>query len=216
MNISADAFLFDSDETLVSSIKSVYRCWTRWAEECGITMDDVWSVPVHGRPAAAIVADLLPAEKVADAVARLQQAEVDDAMSGGVEMVPGAQELLDSLPTTRWAVVTSGARRVAQARLRGVGIHAEHLITIEDVTHGKPHPEPFLVAAQRLGVPPARCIVVEDAPAGLTAGRAAGMTTVALTTTHRADELDADVVVADLSAISARVVESGLEVTVGA
>ncbi|MFD3422653.1 HAD-IA family hydrolase [Streptomyces decoyicus] len=216
MKISADALLFDSDETLLSSMKSAYRCWTRWAEECGMTIEDVLRVPVHGRPAAAIVADLLPAEKVDEALARLEQAEVDDAAAGGVVPLPGSQELLEALPADCWAVVTSGTRRVAEARLREIGVQVKHLITVDDVTQGKPDPEPFLVAAQRLGVDPGRCVVFEDAPAGLAAGRAAGMTTVALTTTHRAEELDADAVIANLSGISAHATDAGVEIAIRA
>ncbi|GAA0616912.1 HAD-IA family hydrolase [Streptomyces crystallinus] len=215
MHISADALLFDSDETLVSSLRSVVRAWTGWAAAYGMTLEDVARVEVHGRPAAAIVADLLPADRVAEAVARLEEAEVADALAGGVEPVPGAPELLAALPPDRWAVVTSGTRRVAEARLRGVGIHPRHLVTVDDITHHKPHPEPFLLAAERLGVAPSRCVAVEDAPAGLASARAAGMRTIALTRTHRADELDADVTLADLTSVSVRVTPAGLEITVG-
>ncbi|MFC0844675.1 HAD-IA family hydrolase [Streptomyces noboritoensis] len=215
MKISAEALLFDSDETLVSSMRSVVRCWTQWAAEYGMTLQDVTRVEVHGRPAAAIVADLLPAEQVAEAVARLENAEVADAAAGGVTLVPGASDLLAELPPDRWAVVTSGTRRVAEARLSGVGIRPQCLITVEDITHHKPHPEPFLLAAERLGVDPARCVVFEDAPVGLTSARAAGMRTVALTTTHSADDLNADVTVPDFRAISLKTTGSGLEVLVG-
>ncbi|MDF2257710.1 HAD-IA family hydrolase [Streptantibioticus ferralitis] len=218
MNISADALLFDSDETLLSTLKSLVRCWTRWAEGYGLTLADVTSVEVHGRPASAIVADLLPAEKVAEAVARLEQAEIDDAAAGGVTPVPGAQELLAALPAHRWAVVTSGTRRVAEIRLAQIGVYPKHLITVDDVTRHKPDPEPFLLAAQRLGVDPARCVVFEDAPAGLTAGRAAGMTTVALTTTCSAQELEhaADMIISDLSSVSVRDTDSGVQITITA
>lgn len=215
MRLSADAILFDSDETLVSSMRSVVRAWTGWAAAYGMTLEDVARVEVHGRPAAAIVAELLPAAQVAEAVARLEDAEVADAVAGGVVAVPGAPELLAVLPLDRWAVVTSGTRRVAEARLAQVGIRPAHLVTVDDITHHKPHPEPFLLAAERLGVAPARCVVVEDAPAGLTSGRAAGMKTVALTRTHQAHELDADATVADLTSVSVRVTATGLEITVG-
>ncbi|WP_331723612.1 MULTISPECIES: HAD-IA family hydrolase [unclassified Streptomyces] len=215
MQFSADAILFDSDETLVSSMRSVVRAWTGWAAAYGMTLEDVARVEVHGRPAAAIVAELLPAAQVAEAVARLEDAEVADAVAGGVVAVPGAPELLAALPPDRWAVVTSGTRRVAEARLAQVGIRPAHLVTVDDITHHKPHPEPFLLAAERLGVAPARCVVVEDAPAGLTSGRAAGMKTIALTRTHQAHELDADATVADLTAVSVRVTATGLEITVG-
>ncbi|MEU5290357.1 HAD family hydrolase [Streptomyces umbrinus] len=214
MKIQADALLFDNDGTLVSSLESVYRCWTRWAEEYGITAEEFARVELHGRPAAEIAADLLPADRVAEAVVRIEQLEVED-VEGGVHLLPGTRALLDSVPADRWAVVTSATRRLAEARLDEAGIRPKTLIAADDITRGKPDPEPFLLAARRLGVDPARCVVFEDAPAGLQAGRSAGMTTVALTTTHQADELHADVVVTDLSAVSALVTDGGVEISVG-
>ncbi|WP_424892812.1 HAD-IA family hydrolase [Streptomyces sp. XH2] len=218
MRCTADALLFDSDETLVSSLRSVKRVWSRWVESYGMTLEEAMArVEVHGRPAAEIAAALLPADQVAEGLRRLVDAEVADALAGGVVPVPGAVALLASLPQDRWAVVTSSSRRVAETRLNQVGIHPKFLITSDDdITRYKPHPEPFLLAAERLGFDPARCVVVEDAPAGLTAGRAAGMATIALTTTHHPDELDADATVADLTALSARVTGTGeLEITIG-
>ncbi|MFQ6197672.1 HAD-IA family hydrolase [Streptomyces sp. NPDC000405] len=216
MRFLADALLFDSDETLVSSQRSVLRVWRGWAESYGMTLEEAMSrVEVHGRPAAAIIADLLPAEQVEEGLQRLVDAEVADAAAGGVEAVPGAVELLASLPEDRWAVVTSSNRQVAEARLTPVGIHPKQLVTSGDVTHHKPHPQPFLVAAERLGFAPTRCIVVEDSPTGLTSGKAAGMPTIALTTTHQTNQLEADAIVADLTRVSVRVTQAGdLEVTV--
>jgi sugar-phosphatase len=214
MTIHAHALLFDNDGTLVSSLDSVERCWTRWAKEYGITAEQFRRVALHGRPAAEIVADLLPARLVVEAVARVEQLEVDDVPDGGVRLLPGTRDFLDALPADRWAVVTSATRRLAEARLDAVGILPKTLIAADDVTRGKPDPEPYLLAARQLGVDPARCVVFEDAPAGLRAGRAAGMTTVALTTTHRVEELDADLVVKDLSALSALVTDRDVEISV--
>ncbi|MEV2254681.1 HAD family hydrolase [Streptomyces sp. NPDC050147] len=213
MKIHAKALLFDNDGTLISSMESVYRCWRRLAQEYGITVEEFERVELHGRPAAEIIADMLPAERVAEAVARIEELEVSD-VAGGVVLLPGTRELLASLPPERWAVVTSAGRRLAEARLAEVGIDAAMLIAADDITRGKPDPEPFLLAAAKLGVDPARCVVFEDAPAGLTAGRAAGMTTVALATTHTAGELFADVVVKDLSDVSAQSTEGGVEIVV--
>ncbi|MFF4688784.1 HAD family hydrolase [Streptomyces sp. NPDC001307] len=214
MTIHAHALLFDNDGTLVSSLASVERCWTRWAREYGITAEEFGRVALHGRPAAEIVADLLPAHLVGEAVARVEQLEVDDIPDGGLRLLPGTRDFLDSLPAESWAVVTSATRRLAEARLDAVGILPKTLIAADDISRGKPDPEPYLLAARRLGVDPARCVVFEDAPAGLQAGRAAGMTTVALATTHRAEELDADLVVKDLSALSALVTDGGVEISV--
>ncbi|MEV6400107.1 HAD family hydrolase [Streptomyces sp. NPDC051907] len=211
MMIHAQALLFDNDGTLVSSLESVNRCWTRWAQEYGITAEDFARIELHGRPAVEIAADLLPADVVPEAVARIEQLEVED-VAGGVVLLPGTAELLERLPADSWAVVTSATRRLAEARLEEVGIRPKTLIAADDITQGKPHPEPYLLGAARLGVDPARCVVFEDAPAGLTAGRAAGMRTVALATTHEAAELVADVVVKDLSAVSAQAVHDGVEI----
>ncbi|MEU8778265.1 HAD-IA family hydrolase [Streptomyces sp. NPDC048606] len=209
MKLHAEALLFDNDGTLVSSMESVHRCWTRWAREYGITEEAFARVELHGRPAAEIIADLLPEPVRAGARDRIEALELAD-VPGGVVLLPGAKELLGALPAGRWAVVTSAGRRLAEARLREAGIDFPELVAADDVRRGKPDPEPFLLAARRLGVDPARCVVFEDAPAGLAAGRAAGMRTVALATTHPAEELDADVVLKDLSAVSALVEGAGV------
>ncbi|MEQ8142259.1 HAD family hydrolase [Streptomyces sp. OP7] len=214
MTIHARALLFDNDGTLVSSLDSVNRCWTRWAVEYGLTAEDFARIELHGRPAAEIAADLLPARVVPQAVARIEDLEVEDVADGGVGLLPGTREFLAGLPAERWAVVTSATRRLAEARLGAVGILPKTLIAADDITRGKPDPEPYLLAARTLGVDPAHCVVFEDAPAGLQAGRAAGMTTVALATTHRAGELTADLVVDDLSALSALVTDAGVEISV--
>ncbi|MEW2811340.1 HAD-IA family hydrolase [Streptomyces massasporeus] len=213
MTIHAQALLFDNDGTLVSSLASVDRCWTRWAGEYGITAEQFARVELHGRPAAEIAADLLPAELVPQAVARIEDLEVDDVPNDGVHLLPGTQAFLDVLPAERWAVVTSATRRLAEARLDAVGILPKTLVAADDITRGKPDPEPYLLAARALGVDPAHCVVFEDAPAGLAAGRAAGMTTVALTTTHQAHELRADLIVENLAALSALVTEQGVEIS---
>lgn len=171
MKIHADALLFDNDGTLVSSLESVNRCWTRWAREYGITAEDFARIELHGRPAVEIAADLLPAHIVPEALARIEQLEVED-VPGGVLLLPGTAAFLGSLPAERWAVVTSATRRLAEARLDEVGIRPKTLVSADDVTRGKPDPEPYLLAARELGVDPARCVVFEDAPAGLQAGRA--------------------------------------------
>jgi sugar-phosphatase len=214
MKLHAQALLFDNDGTLVSSLESVRRCWTRWAVEYGITAEQVGRVELHGRPAAEIAADLLPAHVVPQAVARIEDLEVEDVAGGGVRLLPGTEEFLAGLPAERWAVVTSATRRLAEARLAAVGILPKTLVSADDITRGKPDPEPYLLAARRLGADPACCVVFEDAPAGLAAGRAAGMTTVALATTHPVHELDADLVVDDLSALSALVTDTGVEIAV--
>ncbi|WP_019360044.1 HAD-IA family hydrolase [Streptomyces sp. AA1529] len=204
--------LFDNDGTLLSSMDSVLRCWTAWAGEYGISPEDFAAVELHGRPAADIVGDLLPAERVPEAVARIGRMEIEDVARGGAVALPGTAELLAALPEGSWAVVTSATRELAEARLRAVGVEAPLLVAADDITRGKPDPEPYLLAARKLGADPARCVVFEDAPAGLEAGRRAGMGTVGLATTHPRSELRADVVVDHLGSVTAQVTASGVTV----
>ena len=153
---------------------------------------------------------MVPPDRVAPAVGRIEELEM--ATAGEVRALPGAREAVAGLPRNRWAVVTSGNRRLALARLAAAGLTAPALVTADDVARGKPDPEPYLLGARRLGVEPGRCLVVEDAPSGLQAAQAAGMGTVAVTTTHRAEELHADAVIGALDAI--RVVASDGHLTV--
>lgn len=212
MKITADALLFDNDGTLVSTMESVRRCWSRLVQEYGIPVEEFAKAALHGRPAVEILADLLPADRLPGAVARIEQLEVED-VAGGVTLLPGTATLLAGLPAHRWAVVTSATRRLAEARLAAVGIRPKTVIAADDITRGKPDPEPYLLAARALGIAPGRCVVFEDAPVGLLAGRAAGMRTVGLTTTHAPAELAADVLVPDLSAVSVQPVGESLEIT---
>jgi mannitol-1-/sugar-/sorbitol-6-phosphatase len=196
------AVLFDMDGTLVDSTASVVRCWLRLADELGVGRARLQAAAGHGRPARDIVDDLLPGtdESVrAAALARITALEVSDV--DGVVALPGAVRALHAAGG-RGAVVTSCTADLARARWGAAGIPVPSVVvTADHVVRGKPDPEPFLTGAARLGVDPADCLVVEDAPAGLAAGRAAGMATLAVTTTHTADQLDADLVVPDLAAV---------------
>ncbi|GAA1766705.1 MULTISPECIES: HAD-IA family hydrolase [Streptomonospora] len=199
--ITAQALLFDMDGTLVDSGPAIEASWAQWVQEYRIDRDRFTQVVGHGIPARQIAAQLLPADRVAEATQRLEQLEIDRAPD--LRVLPGTRELLASLPDDAWAIVTSCTRPLAQARAKAVGIDPPLLITADDVTAGKPDPEPYLLAARRLDADPARCVVFEDAPAGLASARAAGARTVAVTTTAAADELrpHADTVVADLGHI---------------
>ncbi len=121
-------------------------------------------VELQGRPAVEIIGDLLPAERILGALARIDELEAAD-VAGGVTLLPGTADLLAALPADRWAVVISANRRVATTRLAEVGVRPGQLVCADDVPRGKPDPRPFLLAARRLGVDPARCVVFEDAPA---------------------------------------------------
>ncbi|WP_298992491.1 HAD-IA family hydrolase [uncultured Pseudokineococcus sp.] len=203
------AVLFDMDGTLIDSTPSVERCWTRWAGEMGV--DPARLLGWHGVPARAIVAALVAPERVAEGVALIDRLEVED--TAGILPLPGAAEALGLLPAGRAAVATSCTRPLALARIAEAALAVpEVVVTADDVERGKPDPEPFLLAAERLGVDPARCLVVEDAPAGLAAARAAGCATLAVTTTTPADALDADVVVPDLGHVRLVVDDDGVRV----
>jgi sugar-phosphatase len=184
------AVLFDLDGVLVDSTRYIEDQWRRWATAKGLAPEPFLRV-CHGRRAVETIRLAAPhLDAEAEVAAFTPEESPDD-----YELVPvdGAPRLLHTLPAGSWAVATSGSRAVATERLRRAGLPAPKvLICAEDVLHGKPAPDVYLMAAADLGVPPSECLVVEDAPAGIQAARAAGMVVVALTTTHRPDELKAD------------------------
>ncbi|HEU4629015.1 MAG TPA: HAD-IA family hydrolase, partial [Gemmatimonadaceae bacterium] len=198
------ALLFDLDGVLADSTASVERHWRGWAGRHGLDADALMR-RVHGRRAVDIIRETLPALDAEAELAELAAAESTD--TAGVVALPGAAALLARLPTGRWAVVTSGTRAVALARLRACGLpEPPLLVAADEIARGKPDPEGYLTAARRLGEAPGDCVVVEDAPAGVAAARAAGMRCVALTTTHEAAALaDAALIVPSLAALRVEV-----------
>lgn len=203
------AVLFDMDGTLIDSTPSVERTWARWARRRGL--DRAAFQVAHGVPARQILASFLPAEEVEAAFVEIEAMEVGDAE--GILILPGAVAALTALPAGRCAIATSCTRPLAVVRIAATGLPAPAVVvTASDVVIGKPDPAPYLLAAARLGVDPAHCLVVEDAPAGLAAGRAAGCATLAVTTTHPADVLDADLVVADLGRVRFTAGSAGVRV----
>jgi sugar-phosphatase len=194
------AFLFDLDGTLVDSRVVVARHWALFAERHGLALAPILAV-CHGRRTADTIAEVASGLDATRESAILDAGEEVDV--DGLVAVTGARELLGRLDGARWAIVTSGHRALATRRLQAVGLPVPRvLVTGDGVVHGKPHPEGFVRAAERLGVAPSACVVVEDAPAGVAAGRAAGARVVAVTTTHPAEALrDADLVVPDLQGL---------------
>ena len=196
------AVLFDMDGTLIDSTPAVNRSWLRWAQEEDV--DPALLVGMHGVPAAGIVARLLPPERRAGAVRRITAIEAAD--TDGITVLPGAAEALAALPPQRAAIATSCTRALARARIAATGLRApDVVVTADDVEVGKPDPAPYLLAAARLGVQAARCLVVEDAPSGLASARAAGCASLALATTHTVADLRAarpDAVVASLASVA--------------
>jgi sugar-phosphatase len=197
-----EAILFDLDGVLVDSTAVVVRTWREWAEERGLDAGRILEV-AHGRRAAETVRLFAP-DLDADSEAReLERIEVNDL--DGVLKIEGARELLSSLPTDGWTVVTSGTRALASSRMEHVGLPLpERFVSADDVENGKPHPEAYLKGADVLGVRPEACVVIEDAPSGVSSARSAGMRVIAVATTHREEDLrEADAVVASLASIRA-------------
>jgi sugar-phosphatase len=184
------AVVFDLDGVLVDSAAHVEQQWRRWASARGLRPEPFLRV-CHGRRALETIRMAAPH---LDAEAEVRAfLPLEEAVSEAIGPLPGAQRLLTTLPIGTWAVATSGIRPVATSRLRRAGLPMPPvLVCAEDVTRGKPSPDAFLLAARSLGVAPEQCLVVEDAPAGIQAARAAEMGVIALTTTHRADQLVAD------------------------
>jgi sugar-phosphatase len=204
--------LLDCDGVLVDSDASVDRAWSRWAHRYGLPADQVGAA-VHGRRSEDTVRLLIAEHARDEALATIDRYEVEDAAS--VTAIPGAGDLLGPLPPWVWAVVTSGIRPLARARMAAAGLpDPPVLVTADDVTRGKPAPDGYLAAAALLGVPAGESIVLEDSAAGVAAARAAGVRLV-VGVGRRALDTDAPVVVADLrgvrwSAGALRVAASGL------
>jgi mannitol-1-/sugar-/sorbitol-6-phosphatase len=201
-NVSAEALLFDMDGVLINSIPAVERVWSRWAAGRGFNVHEVLR-HAHGRPSIATLRDLLPDADHEAENRIIEQAEIDDVAD--IVPLPGVRELLAALPNDRWAIVTSCTRPLAEVRIRAAGLPTPSLfITANDITHGKPNAEPYLKGAAGLGFPPERCIVVEDALAGIASGKNAGTRVIAFTTTASITDLIAakpDWIVKDCSAI---------------
>jgi mannitol-1-/sugar-/sorbitol-6-phosphatase len=196
------AILFDLDGVLVDSTPAVARVWSAWAIQHGFD-PKVAVATAHGRRSIETIRLLAPHLDAEKENVRVERMEIE--AKEGVVALRGAADLLRALPAERFAVVTSATRALALARLRYAGLPAPaNLVSADDVSLGKPSPEPYLKGAALVAMPPADCLVFEDVPNGITAARAAGMRVIALKTTFTAGELaQADVVVDTLADIRA-------------
>jgi sugar-phosphatase len=205
LHLPARGLLFDNDGVLVDSEPSVVRSWTRWALDHDLDPAEVMAA-VPGRRAGDTVALFVKPARVDQSVAVITRYELEDVESTAA--VPGVLDLVPQLTGVPWAVVTSGVRDLATARLRAAGVPLPGVVvTAEDVTAGKPDPEPYLTGAERLGLRPAEVIVLEDSRSGIAAGLAAGATVLGIG--EGALDTPAPVVVRDL--VGARWTGDGLE-----
>jgi mannitol-1-/sugar-/sorbitol-6-phosphatase len=213
MELICAAILFDIDGVLVNSTVVVERHWKRWADNHNVSYEDLMEV-AHGRTSAGIIRIVAP-HLDAEQEGRTREAE-EGIDTDGLAIYPAARGLLRSLPSCGWGVVTSGNARTAATRLRYGDLPTPPvLVTAEDVQRGKPDPEAYLLAARRLGVRPEQCVVIEDAPAGIQAARAAGMKVIAVATTHSPETLtQADVIARGLASVTIKAEAGRFRVTV--
>src|SRR5882724_229612 len=189
LKINCRAFLFDMDGVLIDSTPAVTRVWKQWAIERGFDPDTVARM-AQGRPSIITIRELLPNADHHAENREVERREMEDLT--GVSACPGALNILAHLPASLWALVTSSTKPLAEVRLRAAGLPIpELIITGNDVVQGKPHPEPFLKGAALVGFAPRQCLVVEDTPAGIQAGKSAGARVLAFCTTMPDSELHA-------------------------
>ena len=177
------AFLFDMDGTILTSIRSAERVWTAWAARHKLDVE-TFLPTLHGKRTHDTIRQLgLPGVDPIAEAAWITAAEIEDVAD--IEAIEGAAAFLASLPVGRWGIVTSAPRALAHARLAAAGLPSENLlVAAEDVEHGKPAPDPFLLGARKLGVEPGDCLVFEDTQTGLKSAAAAGMESIVVTVTH--------------------------------
>jgi mannitol-1-/sugar-/sorbitol-6-phosphatase len=193
--LPARGLLFDNDGVLVDSEPSVVRSWSRWAVDHDLDPAEVMAA-VPGRRAADTVALFVPPGDVEASTEKITRYELEDV--AGTTAIPGVLDLVPQLTGVPWAVVTSGVRELATARLHAAGITPPAVVlTAEDVTAGKPDPQGYLAAAARLGLAPADVLVLEDSVSGIAAGQSAGCRVVGIG--DDALRTTADVVVRDLT-----------------
>jgi mannitol-1-/sugar-/sorbitol-6-phosphatase len=210
---SCAAILFDLDGVLVDSTGAVDREWREWGRRKGVDGDAIMAI-AHGVRTVEVIRLVAPYLDAEAEAAAIENHEAGDQT--GVVIMPGALDLVRSIPEGRWGVVTSGSRLLASTRLPYCGLPVpEVLVTSDDVTHGKPDPEPYLKGAARLGFSPADCLVIEDAPAGIHAARAAGMTVIGLASTYKADKLvEANAIIKSFRELSVQMSDGRLLVSV--
>jgi sugar-phosphatase len=213
--VEAQGLLFDNDGVIVSSIASVNRCWRKWAAHYSVADAAHFQVP-HGVRAVEIMKQLKPDIDVVEGLRLIEDMEIAD--TGDTIVLPGVRALLESLPKDRWAIVSSATWRLLVARLQAAKLpQPDKIVAGDQVVMGKPHPEPYLKGAEMIHTEPASCVVIEDAPSGVGAGKAAGCRVLGVLGTHSEAELraaGADWVVKTLEDVKATTTENGLSLTI--
>jgi sugar-phosphatase len=187
IEITTRGILFDMDGVLISSTGADERCWLQWAKHHN--MEGAFFVEsTHGRRAVDTLRALRPDLDPAIEQRRLEDYDAEDY--SGLIILPGVEKLLASLPADRWTIVTSATVRLLEGRLRHAGLPIPKvLVPAEHVANGKPHPEPYLTGAKLLNLAPADCLVIEDSPAGVASGKAAGCRVLAVLSSHAQAQL---------------------------
>ncbi|KAJ1917802.1 hypothetical protein H4219_002992 [Mycoemilia scoparia] len=202
--LTADGLLFDLDGTLIHTLKCTENVYTWFSNKHGVDPKTVYHA-CHGVPTLKVLQTFFPKEvQNIETVNMLEGMAVEDYDS--IFPIPGALELLGSLPPNKWTIVTSGTRMLATKRLEYLKFPQSQsdMITGDEVFNGKPDPEPFNRGAANLGLDPSKCVVFEDALAGIKSGKAAGSIVVALTTGFSEEELrsaGADYVIRDMTQV---------------
>jgi mannitol-1-/sugar-/sorbitol-6-phosphatase len=212
MKVRTEGLLFDMDGVLISSLGSVERSWQIWAERHGLDVRETIKA-AHGKRALETVRALLPDGDHQAELKVIEDLEVND--TEGLETLEGVTAILSTLPQKYWTIVTSATERLARSRLGFAGIYIPaDFISADRVVNGKPHPEPYLKGAEKLGLAPQNCIVIEDSPSGAKAGHAAGCRVLATTFSHSMEQLAvADWIVPSLAQVKIEVLagDRGLE-----
>jgi len=198
--LTCQAVLFDLDGVLVDSTPCVARVWMAWANQHGLDPDYVVHT-AHGQKAIETIRKVAPQLDAEHEFRIVEKMELDD--TEGLRLLPGAKELLSALPPNRYTIVTSGSRGLAIKRLQTVGLPIpSNMISADEVSNGKPHPEPYLAGAAAVGFAASECLVFEDAPSGICSSLAAGAKVVGVSTTYKGKELTAaGLIIPSLSAV---------------
>jgi len=212
LKINCTAILFDMDGTLVDSTAVVERAWAWWAKRHQLSLEEILRFS-HGRPTASTFENFLPGVDHNHELSEMltfEETELD-----GIQAVPGAELVVNAAQHGAWAVVTSAPRTLAVARIRAAGLPLPSvLVPVDEIRKGKPNPEGFLLAAEKLGVDPKECLVFEDTRPGIQAGLNAGMHVVGLLTTTTAENLAHQTLARDFRDVRVTVVAAGFEVVV--